>query len=155
VDTKDHTIEPAKTMTKYTSCDSCSETTTQERTVSFGSIQVREYERILESSHSEVPMALAIGWKYKQHRDTKVSSSESTDYLTTVLRIRRNARMSPALAAERFYLLNRYGFQSRKIREYERTRTQNTNGDKKGQDENPRRRGVFQCMVSWKCFLHV
>jgi hypothetical protein len=150
VDTKDHNIDPANTMTKCNSYDTCSETTKQERVVSFGSIQVREYERILESSHSDVPMALAIGWKYNQHRDTDVSSWETTDYLTIVMRAGRSTRMSPALHTERFHLLKRYGFQSRKIMEFERTRIQNPTGDEKGQDEKPRRQGYFRHMVCWR-----
>ena len=52
--------------------------TSRESSVAFGSIEVREYTRILAGDHTEIPNSLAIGWDFNQSRPVSVDDVTSS-----------------------------------------------------------------------------
>jgi hypothetical protein len=67
--------------------------------VSFGSIQVREHERVL-GANADTYMGLAIGWDYQQHEPISVLAEQYEQ-------AKGREKMS---ACQRLSILNRYGF---------------------------------------------
>ena len=85
----------------------------RKRSVTFGSIQVREHERILGNTNTY--MGLSIGWEYKEHGPISIPPS---DYCFEQSRRCEDK----TTASERLHILNQYGFSLQEVTCYERER---------------------------------
>jgi hypothetical protein len=100
------------------------------RTVSFGSIEVRQYERILDiCGLAKGSVGLTIGWAYVQdHTQTcaipvLTEVEDADDYDSIIAESRRSQKLLPLLLpSERLELLNDYGFTLREILEADKLR---------------------------------
>jgi hypothetical protein len=77
--------------------------------VSFGPIQVREYERVLGQGESY--MCLELGWEYEEREHS--SLEEST------FEPKNDASAQPCSAPQRFEILSKYGYSLREVKEHE------------------------------------
>ncbi len=76
--------------------------------VSFGTIQIREYERVL--GHGDPFMCLELGWEYKESQQLHLDECEIDTKGSAVL----------YSAPERFQILNNYGFSYSEVRAHEK-----------------------------------
>ena len=69
--------------------------------VTFGSVQVREHERVLGSPNTDAQAGLSLGWNYVQHEPiSSISFKERRDEI----------QFQPTSLSERLDLLRRYGY---------------------------------------------
>lgn len=105
-------IEQKLARTRTRSYDSCSTATT----VSFGSVQVREYERVIDSTDKY--MGLALGWSYNEIAPSPVKErNHATKYsVSTASRGGDETRMKRTNGSERYGMLLRYGYVQKELK---------------------------------------
>jgi hypothetical protein len=87
--------------------------------VKFGSIQVREYERIIDST--SIFMGLALGWTYHECEPMPVTSSDEGDDTSLSGKQRTpvhggdESRMKRTNGSDRYGMMLRYGYQKREL----------------------------------------
>lgn len=121
---------------------SATETAVSEAAVKFGTVVVREYERVIDST--QIYMGLALGWEYTENEPVPISSSQDdsqddkgkqetnkgTKRITTTSRNINNGpetpkgneeemggtRMKRTNGSERYGMLLRYGYAQKELR---------------------------------------
>jgi len=103
--------------------------TSSNSSLSFGSVHVREYERILNEEHYNLPTALSLGWGYQDQQEISLE-----DYHTLRCRSTRTSNenhpktsssqnMPPTTNSQRFRILKDFGFSISEILSKEQERT--------------------------------
>lgn len=88
--------------------------------VSFGSIQIREYERVIDST--AIYMGLALGWGYNESAPTPVrpvqekSKSLTAKYSNTSHGGGDESRMKRTNGSDRYGMLIRYGYEAKELK---------------------------------------
>jgi hypothetical protein len=98
--------------------DDCS--TSTGTSVSFGSVQIREYERVIDSS--AIYMGLSLGWNYHENtplplREKNVTSKYSNSMANTSVRGGDESRMKRTNGSDRYGMLLRYGYVQKELRQ--------------------------------------
>lgn len=101
-------------------------------TVSFGTTEIREYERHLGGLH-DLPLPLALGWKYEQLPAKSVGDFEE--------RKKQYSRCSTAVSnttiTDRYTIFNQYGYSVNELKEAERARTNKETADSSHDKDKP------------------
>jgi hypothetical protein len=79
------------------------------KSVSFSTVEVREYDRIL-GAHAHIPVSLSIGWEYQQIEAIPVDDYEVNGRLREEIR---------TIMAERCALLLKYGYSLQEMKDSE------------------------------------
>lgn len=102
-------------------------TTGNRSTVSFGNVEVREYERIL-NARADVSVGLALGWSYTPKASVPIGDYE---FRRTQLSETEDRPESTSLT-ERFTILKNFGFDETELRQAEATRLDQQKPKSKG-----------------------
>ena len=127
---------PAKATSTTTYGSSSTKKRTRPSVVSFGSIQLREHERVLAGNDStNTYMGLAIGWNYQQQEPVSVAEYEQAK--------KKTIAAERTTAHQRLTILNTYGFSLQEVRRCEKERKQLRQLEEDGEKKNHARGGRF------------
>lgn len=121
--------------------------------VSFGSVEVREYERVMDSSG--VYLGLALGWDYNEKPAMPVNTTKVKNHVSSYTAGQHGGehRMKRTNGSQRYGMMLRYGYQRKEMkkataeaaefhqqRSREAARSLVVADKKKNNDNKPRRR---------------
>jgi len=108
-----------------------SSSSTSSSSVSFGSVEVREFERVIGDDY-ETPTALALGWNYNENQSVDVDEYEErrspqytaqpAQYSATSARKTKSLKMEPTKNSKRFSIFQEWGYSISDILAAERQR---------------------------------
>ena len=100
-------------VVKSAMSDDCSASNSS---VSFGSVQVREYERVIDSTN--IYMGLALGWNYNDKVPTPVKEKNKTiKYSGSASHGGEESRMKRTNGSDRYGMMMRYGYAQRELKQ--------------------------------------
>ncbi len=84
--------------------------------VNFGSIQVREYERVIDSTN--IYMGLALGWDYNEQVPTPIRErNKASKYSVSSQSHGGESRMKRTNGSDRYGMMIRYGYAQKELKE--------------------------------------
>jgi hypothetical protein len=101
---------PEKTETHSGGSDSASNSS-----VSFGSVQVREYERVIDSTN--IYMGLALGWNYNDRNGAPVRERNHASKYSVSSSKGGDERMKRTNGSDRYGMLIRYGYAQKELKQ--------------------------------------
>jgi hypothetical protein len=82
--------------------------------VNFGSVQVREYERVIDSTN--IYMGLALGWNYNEKVPTPIVEREKASKCSVSSSHGGESRMKRTNGSDRYGMLIRYGYAQKELK---------------------------------------